>query len=354
MKKRLILLFIVLLSVVAIPVFAKGEEGFFAGDNLNLIEKIPTTSFVAGNHVEMSSEVDGINFVAGNNIALSSSQDYLFVAGNNIQLENISAKDVFVAGSSIQVNTSTIRDLYAAAQTVRIDSNISRNAYIGGDTVVINSTIEGNVNVAADDIRIGKEAVIHGVLKYPEKAKISISESAVVSETKTYKTKEISVQKTFKTMVTEFLVGFLSLLFIAFILLFTNTKFFKRMDVEEKSVGYFFKTALVGIGFLVLAPIVAILVMITVIGIPFSIISLFLYGILVYISMIPTAYYLGKWILDGKLENKYLLLGVSLLVLSIAKEIPWIGGLVSLFSLVFGLGMFVNQMKKTYVENKEK
>ncbi len=354
MKKRISLLLIILLAVVAIPVFAEGENGFHAGDKVSLGDALDTSSFVAGNSIDMSSEIDGLNFVAGNNISLSSKQDHLFVAGNNITLNEVVTKDAFLAGSTVTVNSSTIRDLYVAAQTVKINSNIYRNAYVGGDKVIINTTIEGNVKIAADDITIGEEAVIHGTLTYPDKAKIDISESAVVTETKTYETKEVETEQTLVSKIKSAITSFLSLLLIAVILLAINKKFFKRIDEEDKTAAYIFKTVFIGFGFLVLLPLSAIFIMITVIGIPLSIISLILYGIFIYLSMIPTSYYVGKWVLGKTIKNEYLLLASSLLAVYVLKLVPFIGGYIGFISLLLGLGIFFNIMKNSITEDKKK
>lgn len=352
-KKFVLLLVIVLLSTFVIPVFAEGEEGFYSDSNLKLQDPIGTTSFVAGNNVEMSSVIDGLNFVAGNNLSLSSTQDYLFAAGNNLNLEKVNAKDIFLAGSSITLKESNIRDLYAAAQNIRIDSYITRNAYLGGNKVTINSTIEGNVKISAEEIRIGKEAVINGTLTYPKKANISISESAVVANTKTYDAKDFEVETSIKSVILNTFISFLSLLLIAFVLLATNAKLFKKIAKEDQTVGYLFKTAFIGFMFLVLVPVAAIMFMLTVVGIPISIISLFLYGILIYLSMIPTAYYVGTWLLKGKIQNSYLLLTISLLAIYLLRLIPILGGFIRFLSLVLGLGIYANMLKSAYLENKK-
>ena len=372
MKKKLVIITIFLLVIATIPVFATDKNAFKAGDTINSEEEVNSTSFFAGNNINLSSTIDGLSFVAGNNIIVSNKQDYLFVAGNNIEVVNADTKDAFVAGNSVTIESSKIRDLYVAAEDITITSDITRDAYIGGNKVTINGAIKGDLKIAADEIIIGENASVKGTLKYPEKANIKVAETAEVQNKETYKTKEVNTEVTLKDTIISAVTSFLSLLLVAFILLATNKKLFKQISKEEKSVNNFLKNSLIGLGLLLLIPFLAIIdflknsliglgllllipflaiiALFTVIGIPMSIIVLLLYGIFIYISLIPTAYYLGGWILKDKITNEYVLLGISLFVIFVIKYIPIIGGLVNFIFLIFGFAILLKQMKKSMHE----
>ena len=333
MKKKLVLITIFLLVICTFPVFATDKNAFKAGDTINLEEDVNSTSFFAGN-----------------NIIVSNKQDYLFVAGNNIEVVNADTKDAFIAGNSVTIESSKIRDLYVAAEDIKITSDITRDAYIGGSKVTIDGAIKGDLKIAADEIIIGENASIKGTLKYPEKANIKVAETAEVQNKETYKTKEVNTEVTVKDTIISAVTSFLSLLLLAFILLATNKKLFKQISKEEKSVNYFLKNSLIGLGLLLLIPLLAIIALFTVIGIPMSIIALLLYGIFIYISLIPTAYYLGGWILKDKISNEYAMLGISLFVIFVIKYIPIIGGLANFIFLIFGFAILLKQMKKSMHE----
>ena len=350
MKKKIGLLVILFLAFITVPVLATDKNAFNAGNTINMEEDINSTSFFAGNDINLSSSIDGLNFVAGNNIVLSSKQDYLFAAGNSIKLVKADIKDAFIAGSSVDIESSNIRDLYVVADEITINSDIKRDAYVGGNKVTINGVIKGDLKVSAEEIVIGENATINGTLKYPEKANITISKTAKVENKKTYKVKEISKEETLKNTIVSAFTSFLSLLVVAFILLATNKKLFKQIDKEEKSVGCFLKNSLIGFGLLLLIPLLCIIALFTVIGVPISIIALLLYGIFIYISLIPTAYYLGKWIIKDKINNEYALLGISLLVIFIIKFIPLIGWLANFIFLLFGFAILLKQMKNSMHE----
>ena len=331
---------LVLISLLFIgPV--KAEEGnFFADDNVSVEEAKDGTVFAAGNIVKSSSIIDGIGFFAGNNVTIKSTQDYLFAAGNNVTLEELNTKDAFVAGNTIEINKSIIRDLYAAASQIIVNSDIERNAFLAGNEVTISGKIQGNVTISAEKITIKDDAIIAGTLKYPEEAEIKISDKATIGEKETYKGEiEIEEKETIWTKIISTLRSFVSMFLIAVILLAVNKKLFTSIKSIKKD-GKLALHLVYGFAFLVLVPIAAIIVMITIFGFPLSIISLLLYGILLYLSIIPTAYLFGEWILGKSIKSDYLIMLISLLVLYVVKLIPYLGGLVSFASLLFGLGTY--------------
>ncbi|MBQ3297676.1 MAG: hypothetical protein IJG97_02600 [Bacilli bacterium] len=344
MKKKVGLLLVLMIALLIVPVGAKSSNNFIADNSIKLADSIEATTFAAGNTVSIASNIDGALFVAGNDVTLNSSQDLLFAAGNMILIEGVNTKDAFVAGSSIDVKPSIIRDLYATAQTINIDSEISRNAYLGGETVVINSKINGDAQIDAETIKIGKNAAITGTLNYPENAKITITNGAVINKTKTYKN-NISTEKTMASKLLDRLYAFLGMLLIGLILMALNKKVFTKIEKINKDLSTFAKNLGIGFVFLVIVPVAAIIAMCTVIGVPLAIISLLIYGIMIYLSVIPTAYYLGNIILKDYIKNKYVLFIVSLLIIYVLKMIPGLGGLVTFISLCFGLGVYTELLK---------
>lgn len=358
MKKKIYAIFLVLIATLSITVNAKTDNAFYSDDSVSVKNSINTTSFVAGNNVDVSSTVDGLNFIAGNNVNVSSTQDYAFIAGNIITLNNVSAKDAFIAGSLIKVNSSIIRDLYVAGETIVVNSDISRNLYAGGENITINSIIDGNVNLAASKITIGENAIINGNLTYNDDAEININKSATIKSTKTYKTNNAEIEKDINPVtvilstISAKLMSFISILAISLLLIALNKKVFKEITKIKKDASTIITNVAIGFAVLCGLPIAAIILLFTVIGLPISIISLMLYGILIYLSITPTAYYFGNLLLKNKIKNEYLQFTIALLVIYILKILPFIGGLIGFISLCFGLGVYTTLLNKYIKSNK--
>ena len=187
---------------------------------------------------------------------------------------------------------------------------------------------------------------INGTLRYPENAKIEKQATSQVAKEKTYKETEIDTKDTWRELITSFLTSVLSMILIALVLLALNKKVFEKIEKLPKEASEIAKTSLLGLGVLTITPIIAIILLISTIGIGLSIISLLIYGIMIYVSAIPTSYFVGKWILKDKIKNDYLLISISIFVLYLLRIIPIIGGLITFLSLCFGLGVYIKLLKE--------
>lgn len=344
MKKIVYSLLVMIITLVCIPVNAK--DNFYANQELNLNKEYDSTIFAAGNNVKATGRVDGISFIAGNNISVENERDYLFAAGNIINIKNVTTKDAFVAGSNITIEDSIIRDLYAAGEKITIDSDIDGKAYVGGEEVTINSTIKGDIKVSAERIILGEKANIEGTLKYPEDAKISKEKDTKIAKEKTYKVKSASTKEKAMEMFIDFLSTVSSMILIGLLLLSLNRKVFDKIKKIEKTAASVFKMTLLGFAVLVLVPILSVILISSTIGIGLGVICLLMYGIMFYLSVLPTAYFLGNWIAQDKMDNKYLLFTISILTIYVLRLIPIIGGLVTIISLCFGLGVYAKLIKE--------
>ena len=121
------------------------------------------------------------------------------------------------------------------------------------------------------------------------------------------------------------------------------------------------KSFLYGLILVIVAPIVLLILAITILGIPLAIILGVLYGVLLYIAKIFTALWVGNRILGyinakKKKEYKTLILPVILgiFVLWILFIIPFIGFIVKLAATIFGIGAIVVCMVNYYNEKKGK
>lgn len=349
MKKKILMLLVLIVSIFTVQVNAKQ---FYANDKIKINEQQDYSVFAAGQEIDISSFIDGSTFVAGEDITITSSQDIIFAAGEDIKIKDAYAKDVFVAGMELEITNSQIRDLFAFAEDIEINSEISHNAYLGATKVVIDSKIMGNVYIAAEEIIIKDGAEIMGTLEYPETAYIRISDDALIEQTKEFNVNEPDMGTSIQVMITDFINSYLTILVtgIAFIILFK--KQFDKLEKEELSFENVAKK--VGLGFLLLiaAPIVALILMFSIVGVPLSFMLLALYIMLIYISIIPSGYFIAYKLLHKTIKNEYLLLAIGILGIKLLEFVPVIGFLVALISLCFGMWVPIAINKKKTVKEK--
>ena len=341
MKNKLFIVLLVLVSLFTLQVEAKSLPGFYAGSDVSLKKRIDATLFAAGQTVDIKSEVNGASFIAGQDVTISSTQDVLFAAGQDVELKDVNTKDAFVSGETLTVKDSVIRDLFIAGDKVVIDSNISRNLNIAADTVKINKTIDGDVYISADKIILGEAAIINGTMRYPKNAKLKQPKTAIIHKKKAYSSASVKTSgNSLKSKIIDKVLSLLSILLIGMILMFIYNKLFKDIEKIEFDAERIFKNIFIGLLVLIVIPIIAILLLISTIGLPLSLIMIPLYIIFIYLSTIPTSFYIGNKLFKDKISNKYLLLALSITCLFVIELIPVVGGIVTMLSLCLGLGLY--------------
>lgn len=349
MKKKILMLLVLIVSIFTVQVNAKQ---FYANDKIKINEQQDYSVFAAGQEIDISSFIDGSTFVAGEDITITSSQDIIFAAGEDIKIKDAYAKDVFVAGMELEITNSQIRDLFAFAEDIEINSEISHNAYLGATKVVIDSKIMGNVYIAAEEIIIKDGAEIMGTLEYPETAYIRISDDATIENTKEFNVNEPDMGTSIQVMITDFINSYLAILITGILLIILFKKQFDKLEKEELSFENVAKK--VGLGFLLLiaTPVVVLLLMCTIVGVPLSFMLLALYIMLIYISIIPSGYFIAYKLLHKNIKNDYLLLAIGILGIKLLEFVPVIGFLVALISLCFGMWVPIAINKKKTVKEK--
>lgn len=345
----IVTLMLVMLTFTTVNAKSSEKDLFQAGDKVSIDNKLDGTAFIAGNEIKVNNKIDGIGFVAGNKLTFNANQEYLFGAGNEIVIEKDVEKDLFLAANDIKVNGNVLRDTYLAANTITINGNLNRDSYIYASEVTLKGTFNGNVTVYAANINI-EGAKITGTLKYNKDAEVDGLDNTI--KTKTYNASSNKI--TFKEYIYAIVSKYVHITMLAIVLVFVCEKLFKKSLKQTEDLTAKKTAILCGKGFLILigVPMIALMLLMTGIFSSVGVIGGIIYGILVYISNIFTAYTVAHK-LDKKYfkknMNSYILMIVGLFIIYVLSYIPYIGGFVSLLSLLFGLGISGNmiiEMKK--------
>jgi hypothetical protein len=123
------------------------------------------------------------------------------------------------------------------------------------------------------------------------------------------------------------------------------------IETLEKRPG---ASALLGFAMLVCIPVAAVILLITLIGIPLSLLCMAAYLILLVVGYVATAATLGDSIFKrlrpgtaGATGSRIAAAITGILVIAILGRIPWLGGLVVFAALLMGIGAVGLQMKRT-------
>jgi len=347
-----------------------------------------------------------------------------FVRGaNTFDIRGNIKGDVIIAGASIDISGQVSGDVLAAASSIKISGEVSGDVRVAGGTVIIDGLVKGNVNVFAGSADFGLDshilgdislysgtgnikgkidgsvhggagsvtlsgqigenvelrfdgeesnlqtltvvsgASIGGNLDYYSQSKAQIDEEATIDGEIT-KHEPTSVGKTTRKFINSFwwftnLTSFFGLIIVGLLLIWIFGDKVKK--ISQRMTEKPGKSMLYGLAILIITPIVSVILMVTIIGLPLGIIMLLLYGIALYISTAFVGIVLGRKILSYLQKKKMeevslfwsLILGL-LIYTVIVDLILWSGsflgifsGLIKFIALIWALGaMFYFNQKK--------
>ncbi len=325
------------------------ETNQVAMDNM---KNIRDDVYLLDSDVTLKDNVDGNVYIMAKDVEITSEEisGNVFICAEEINIRNTYINgSLFLVGEKINV-TAFASDAYIAGNKVTLgeETRILRDLRVAADKLEINGVISRNVFASADDIKMNNNTIVEGNFNYSSKNEINISEN-VRGEINFEELKEND--KTNSNNVIDYIKGILtsiasSALIILFII-FVLPKF--NQNISEAKLLESFG---LGIGFLVVVPIITILLFMTIIGV----MPAFLL-IAIYIAMLAIGYTISAISIAGKIYKKinqegnsklyiFLFTIITLIALNLISSIPVIGGIVSFVLTMIGDGIIISNIIK--------
>ncbi|MDD5147421.1 MAG: polymer-forming cytoskeletal protein [Candidatus Daviesbacteria bacterium] len=379
MKSWFVVLIIAFLLIIT-PRTTFAQNNFRSGQNSTLFsnEVINQDYFASGSNVLVDGTVNGDAYLAGGSVILNGAVngDLLVVGGNlningtvsgniravggNINLNGNVGRSVTIAGGSLTLSpqAQVAGSLTSAGGNINLLSPIGKGANLAGGMVNIGNEMGGDVNAGVNQLSLAPTAKLQGNLIYWSENKANINPEASVSGKITQnipKTQQYS--GTGKAMVgfgAAFkFFSFLSALLIGFLVLKLVPRFTNQMS--EVVVDHWLLN--LGLGLLVVAvtPILIILLLITVIGLPLAVLWIFFIGFGLWLAKIFISLALGRWMMKYFKQrwNVYLTFSLGLLVYYLITLIPVLGWLTGLLAALIGLGALLVTKKEYYLQPRK-
>ncbi len=372
-KKSLFKILIVFFIFLIFSSITSASE-FRSGDKLEITkdELINDDIYFAGSSVIVDGTINGDLVAAAGEIRVTGTiNGGIIAAGGSIIVNGNVSGDIRAAGGEVRIGGDVGDNVLAFAGQFILekDARIARDLTLGAGNAVIDGAVNGNINGGASElemrgvtkgnvtlgidnnIKIFSGATIGGNLEYtaPHQGEIS----GIVSGKTTYKETPVKKEDLTSKMEGEIL-GYFWLLVIGIVSLMLAPGLTQKNSdsVPVKPL----KNLLWGLMFLIITPIVVILLLITVIGIPLSLIVLVIYIIFLYISRICVGFWVGQYVLK-KLHKetrfKVLTMALGLLIVFIGINLPIIGIFIHLVILLIGLGAIILTEYDVYQKLKE-
>ena len=254
------------------------------------------------------------------------------------------AGDLTLAGGNVTLGKETHVSgrAWITGQTVRVDGVLERNLEIAGANVQIAGEIRQPVRVVAEKLEILPSARILAPMTYRGPSPAQIAEGATVAAPVTFDritpreargARATSSASMFLFSVHLFLAGLLVLVFMP--------------RVEESVVATLraqpVKSLLAGFVLFVTVPIAAVLLVVSILGLPLGLALGALYAMTLFAGVLTTAFFVGE--AEAKLAEfgavatrgqHLMLLLAGVLTLAVLRSV--FGGLVVFLSMLFGVG----------------
>jgi cytoskeletal protein CcmA (bactofilin family) len=369
MARLLPLVLIVMLR--AVP--AGAQE---AGGNLVLRGSFPQDLYLAGGHVEFPGEAEGDVVAAARSMSVDGLvRGDLVVAAHRLVIKGRVLDDVRAAARTVGLDgevgdgfvaagevvrlgtTSRVGGLaWIAARRVELAGRVGRDVRATAAEVRIAGTIEGDVVLAARDIELVPGARITGNLTYWSSQEARIAPGVQVDGRIVRRQPEFldRAGRVLTVMGVITRAVFVLNLFVAGIILFL---LFPRLTVSAAlTVGRRPWASLgTGLAVLVLTPVAALSLILTVIGLPLALTLAWLYVAALLLGFLTAAFYVADLVLRAFRRGSWpsrgariAALAVSLLVLTGVRFIPFAGSLILLLALVVGVGAWTLRLSRGY------
>lgn len=330
-----------------------GSDYFGAGGMVNLTEPVEGDALLAGGHVSTASEVMGDLVAAGGDVSVGGAiGDDLYAAGGNVKFDAIVNGNARVAGGDVNVGPATIvaGGVTLTGGQIVFEGVAHKYLQATGGSVRIDGEVVGDVEVRARELLIGPQARIGGRLVYHGPHEPAVPEGAEIAGGLEFHETPASrhfgnVEPRVRDAVTGLgaLLWFLGVfvagaLFIVLLPGFTAEAAAVIGRRPLPALG-------LGLAILVCVPFVAVVLLITIIGIPVALLLVALYLLVLFLGWITAALFVAQRGLAALRPGRpvtrgwqMLALLLGLLALWLLKQIPFVGGWIGFVALLAGIG----------------
>ena len=328
------------------------DDLYLTGNRITINGVVNGDVLAAGSTVTIDGTVNGDVIVLASTLKFGGEiTGSLRTAASTIRIDGNISEDLVVAGSTIDLgNTAEIgRDLIFGASNMKIKSAITRNILGIGEKVEFSDVTGGDISVEVESLTIASTATIKGNLVYTSDNEVDIRQGAVIEGEITRKVpvhdkwySDWTFTPAMKAWAKA--IAYLMVLLLGIIIILIAPR--KSAEVVSniqtkplKSLGW-------GILVFLVTPIVIVIAILTIIGIPAGLIVAILYGLLLFVSQLVIGLFIGRWILSrfSVEETKGSLIGglfIGFTLLTLVKLIPWVGFVLWWPTALFGIGAIV-------------
>lgn len=351
-------LLMTLLLIVQLPTTASASENRI-GFDMNVVAEDGEDVSILGADVFVDARDAGDISIAGGDITVEgSSRGDISIAGGDITVEADVRGELSVAGGDVNIVSDVGGELSLAGGDVHYTGTADDEAHIVGGSVTLDGTFNDDLFVGADHFEIAPTSVINGDFEFRGPNEPTLPEGLTINGTYTYEYTDLDdvfdgniPEIIFPVIAIAGVVGAVSLLFLlpfavligggVLLLLMTGLTARTIDGIRKNPFGS------IGMGVAVLLGLfaIAVLLCVTIIGIPLALAIFWFYPVLILIGFIVAVLGVPYMVLrknprETSAGAKLGIFFVSLLVLLFLFAIPGVGQLLFFVIMLMGVGAF--------------
>ena len=333
-------------------------------------ETLDDDLFATGQTVTIAGRVTGDVYAAGGTVVVTGTLDGdLIAAAQQVVIDGTVNGNVRAAGAAVTVNGHVARSVTSLAQQVNVSSSgrvdgslvaagetisafgpVGRGVTAGGGTLQLGGPVGGKVLVWANNLSLGPNTRIAGDLEYRSDHQADVPSGAVAGRVQFDQIEQRQQQAPVLNGLFDF--GGLVWLCGSAILGALALIFAPRAAARAVELGRQQPVPTFGLGLLALCavPVVAVLIGLTLVGLPFALAVAALYWLGLLLAWPALGLVVGtelaRRVRRGEPMPVLGALVVGLIVLHLVTHLPIVGGLVAFLGLAFGLGLIVQSFRR--------
>lgn len=330
---------------------------YIAGGNVRPVAPIKGDLYAAGGRITVEQPVAGDATLAGGAVTVRAPiGEDLRAAGGDINIENTVGGELYASGGNITLSKAAVVadavTLYAG--NVTIEGKINGPLKVYSQKIVLNGEVAGDVELNAEQIELGPQAKLAGALRYPSNAQFKTAEGVTISgmvtrgdamngRPDTHHDREWHGQMMGSgSGWASSIASFVALLAASALFLLVFTRFSQRASSRIRTTPW--PSLAAGLAVLLGTPMLAMLLLITLIGIPLGIALMMLFPLMLLIGCIVGVFSIAQRVQgaiqkEGPSRSSVAMVGffaLTLLLVLLLGSIPFIGFLVLTAIMVLG------------------
>jgi cytoskeletal protein CcmA (bactofilin family) len=339
-----------------------GSDVFIAGGSVTLHDPVGGDLFAAGGTLDIDAAVGGDAVAAGGKVRLGAEVGQsVYAAGGQVSINGKVGHNLRVAGGHVEIGpkADVAGNVSAAGGHVRIYGAVRGHVQAAGGRLLIDGPIGGDVSATSGQVTLGPQARIAGKLRYRSGEALNKDPAAQVSggiELLTPSWGDAASQPPARPPHEHGVAGIgwfwtAGLIVLAALWLALAPGISARLGQALRQRPAV--SVLLGFVWLVCVPVLTLLLLLTIIGIPLA-----LFVVAAYFALLPLAYAaaaagLGDWALARWQAARASSIGwrigaaaLMLVLLNLLGRVPWLGTPLAVAVLLAGLGAMLLLWRK--------